>query len=183
MSDQRLTGKQRVFVEAYLDCLNATEAARRAGYAEPRRQGSRLLTSVDIKAAIDAGFATRAMPKDEVLTRLAEMARADMRDFIETDEDGDGTPRLVVRKSAPLHLIKEMEVTRTTRKASDGEDLLYDTKIKIKLHDAKAALDTLTRVYRLVSDGDGATLSVTADQLAQMSDGELEELARKRKLL
>jgi len=180
-----LTGKQRVFVEAYLDCLNATEAARRAGYQQPMQQGSRLLRNVEVRTATDAGLRERAMGKDEVLARLAEMARADMRDFVETEdtEEGDGTPRLVVRKSAPLHLIKEMEVTRTTRRASDGEDLLYDTKIKIKLHDAKAALDTLARVYRLVSDGDGATLSVTAEQLAQMSDDELEELARKRKLL
>jgi phage terminase small subunit len=180
-----LTGKQRVFVEAYLDCLNATEAARRAGYSEPNKQGPRLLVNVGVRAAVDAGMRERAMGKDEVLTRLAEMARADMRDFVETEdgETGDGTPRLVVRKSAPLHLIKEMEVTRTTRKSSDGEDLFYDTKIKIKLHDAKAALDTLARVYRLVSDGDSATLSVTADQLAQMSDADLEELARKRKLL
>jgi phage terminase small subunit len=180
-----LTGKQRVFIEAYLDCLNATEAASRAGYAKPRQQGSRLLTNVDIRAAVDEGLSARAMGRTEVLTRLAEMARADMRDFVETEdtEEGDGTPRLVVRKSTPLHLIKEMEVTRTTRRSSDGEYLLYDTKIKIKLHDAKAALDTLARVYRLVSDGDSATLSVTAEQLTQMSDDELDELARKRKLL
>ena len=164
MSDQRLTGKQRVFVEAYLDCLNATEAARRAGYAKPRAQGHENLTKPNIRAFIDAGLRERAMGKDEVLTRLAEMARADMRDFIETDEDDDGTSRLVVRKSAPLHLIKEMEVTRTTRKSSDGEDLLYDTKIKIKLHDAKAALDTLAKHLGLlvdrqeVSGPDGAPL-------------------------
>ena len=181
-----LTGKQRVFVEAYLDCLNASEAARRAGYKSPHPEGSRLLQNATIRTAVDEGMRERAMGRDEVLTRLAEMARADMRDFVETDdsEEGDGTPRLVVRKSAPLHLIKEMEVTRTTRKSSDGEDLLYDTKIKIKLHDAKAALDTLARHHRIVQgDQPGAVLTLTPEQLAALSDAELDELARKRNLL
>lgn len=82
-----LTGRQRVFVEAYLDCLNATEAARRAGYAEPNKQGPRLLVNVGIRAALDAGLRERTLPKDEVLARLTAHARGDMADFLRVDEE------------------------------------------------------------------------------------------------
>jgi phage terminase small subunit len=49
-----LTPKQECFVEEYLIDLNATQAAIRAGYSEKtaRSQGQRMLTNVDIAAAI-----------------------------------------------------------------------------------------------------------------------------------
>jgi phage terminase small subunit len=50
-----LTPKQRVFVLAYLEDLNATDAARRAGYAHPNKQGPRMLVNVGISNAIEAG--------------------------------------------------------------------------------------------------------------------------------
>jgi phage terminase small subunit len=82
-----LTAKQRAFVEAYLDCLNATEAARRAKYAHPNTQGPRLLVHVGIRAEIEAGFRERTLPKDEVLARLTAHARGDMGDFLRVDEE------------------------------------------------------------------------------------------------
>lgn len=182
MSDT-LTARQRVFVEAYLDCLNATEAARRAGYAEPRRQGSRLLTNVDIRTAVDDGLTRRAMSKYEVLGRLAEMGRSDMREFIKFHEE-TGEVWLDVSPDKPLHLIKEIEITKTTKGGIGEDEVLLDTKIKIKLYDAKSALDTLARHHRIVSsDQPGAVLTITPEQLAQMTDAQLEELARKRNLL
>ncbi len=177
-----LTDKQRAFIEAYLDCLNATEAARRAGYAKPNKQGPRLLVHVGIRAAVDDGLAQRAMSRYEVLGRLAEMARSDMREFVKFDENTD-TPWLDLSPEKPLHLIKEIEITKTTRNG-EGDDTLYDTKVKIKLYDAKSALDTLARHHRIVSgDQPGAVLSVTPEQLSAMTDAELHELARKRNLL
>lgn len=84
-----LTDKQALFVREYLACLNAAEAARRAGYSEhtARQQGQRLLTNVDIVEAVRIGLAERAMPTDEVLTRLADIARGDMGDFLRIDEE------------------------------------------------------------------------------------------------
>lgn len=62
-----LSPKRRAFVLAYCGEAggNATEAARRAGYAAPTNQGSRLLTFADVTAAI---LALRA-PEEE--TRIA----------------------------------------------------------------------------------------------------------------
>ncbi len=50
----QLTARQALFVEHYALCGNAAEAARLAGYsADTSRQiGSRLLSNVDIKAAL-----------------------------------------------------------------------------------------------------------------------------------
>ena len=80
----RLTGKQRAFVLAYLDCLNATEAARRAGYSARslRQVASENLSKPDIKEVLRLGFERKVMPKEEVLGRLTMLASASLEDFI-----------------------------------------------------------------------------------------------------
>lgn len=62
-----LTAKQRRFVEEYLIDLNATQAAIRAGYAAKtaNREGSRLLSKVDIAEAVAAG-AQKRVQKAEI---------------------------------------------------------------------------------------------------------------------
>lgn len=177
------TAKQRLFVSHYLDCLNASEAARRAGYKRPMQEGWRLLRNAEIATAVEAGLSEKAMGRTEVLTRLAEMARSDMREFIRFNE-GTGDTWIDVSEEKPLHLIKKLEITKTTRNG-EGEDFLIDTKIKIELYDAKSALDTLAKHHRIVApDGaPGAALALTPEQLMSMSDEELEELRRKRNLL
>lgn len=49
-----LNRKRRVFIEEYLKCWNATEAARVAGYKHPDRQGSRLLSFPDVASYLDS---------------------------------------------------------------------------------------------------------------------------------
>lgn len=51
--------RKRHFALEWLDCRNATEAAKRAGYSERTAysQGSRLLKDVEVKAIISAGLA------------------------------------------------------------------------------------------------------------------------------
>lgn len=70
-----LTNKRRVFVEEYLRCWNASEAARRAEYKCPRMAGSRLMTNDDIQTYIQVRLADLVMCANEVLTRLAGIAR------------------------------------------------------------------------------------------------------------
>jgi hypothetical protein len=84
-----LKGKQRNFVVEYLRDLHGTNAAIRAGYSKEtaRSQASRMLTFVNIAAAVDAGMALYAMPAPEVLYRLAQEARGSMGDFLRVDEE------------------------------------------------------------------------------------------------
>ena len=70
-----LNHKRQKFVEEYLKCWNATKAAQEAGYKFPRRQGSRLLTDVDINNLIKERLDELHMTADEVLKRLADIAR------------------------------------------------------------------------------------------------------------
>ena len=64
--------KHARFVSEYLKDQNATLAAVRAGYSPKtaRAQGSRLLTHVDIRAAVDAGLAKAAQNAGESIERL-----------------------------------------------------------------------------------------------------------------
>lgn len=84
-----LPAKQRKFVVEYLVDLHGQNAAIRAGYSAEtaRSQASRLLTNVNIRAAINAGMQAYAMPKPEILHRLAEQARGSMADFLRVDEE------------------------------------------------------------------------------------------------
>ena len=133
------TDRQQAFVEAYLDCLNAAEAARRAGYSEKtaRQQGQRLLTNADIASAISAGLAERAMPVTEVVARLSIQARADVRELYTFDDEGHMTG-LRLTRDAPLHLIRSITPTR------------YGNKIEV--HDQQAALIALGKAHGLFVD-------------------------------
>lgn len=161
-----LTAKQARFVEEYLDCLNATEAARRAGYSSPRQVGSENLSKPYIQAAIQAGMAERAMPADEVLARLSAIARADIRELIRFERpkarEGEETPdewlwRLDLRPDAPMHLVKKI----TPNKYGYA----------IELHDPLAALSTLAKHHGLLGSIDWS--KVPAEILGLLAEGKL----------
>lgn len=80
-----VTRRQRVFIEEYLTCWNATEAARRAGFADPNAQGGRLLLNISIKEAIYARMREKTMEADEVLRRLDQQAKLNASDFFVDD--------------------------------------------------------------------------------------------------
>lgn len=77
--------KHALFVREYLVNLNATDAAIRAGYSKKtaRQQGSRLLSNVDIQAAIASAMEERGnrteVTTDRVLEQYARMAFFDLR--------------------------------------------------------------------------------------------------------
>lgn len=62
-SEQTLTARQRKFVEVFCDCLNATKAARAAGYshANARIIGRQNLTKLNIATAIEQRLAQSVM--------------------------------------------------------------------------------------------------------------------------
>ena len=76
MSHDKLTPKQRRFVDEYLLDLNATQAAIRAGYSActANEQGARLLANASIAAAVQSGQNARServrITQDDVLRGL-----------------------------------------------------------------------------------------------------------------
>ncbi|KWC78892.1 terminase small subunit [Burkholderia cepacia] len=87
----KLNAKQRVFVNEYIVDLNATAAARRAGYSErtARQQGNRLLTNADVQAAIASAMKARGertkVTSDRVLQRMVEIDEMDVLDIMNDD--------------------------------------------------------------------------------------------------
>lgn len=152
-----LSNKQRVFVEEYLRTWNATEAARRAGYSEKTAYsiGQENLKKPEVKAAIEARIAEKAMSADEVLLRLADQARSTMADFI---NDAGEVDLRTAKDNGKLHLVKSYTVT------DKGTE-------RVELYDAQAALVHLGRHHGLFVDkvehSGKVGMSFSADDAAQ----------------
>ena len=132
-----LTNKQRVFVEEYLRCWNATEAALKAGYSKrtARSTGCENLTKPNIKAEIEQAISERAMTANEVLVRLAEQARGEYADYI--DERGAIDIRRM-KADGKMHLVKGITHSR------------YSTRYEFQ--DAQAALFMLAKSTGVATD-------------------------------
>lgn len=129
---QNLTPKQARFVEEYLIDLNATDAARRAGYsaATADKQGSQLLGKTRVAAEIARRQAERAkavqVTQDYVIQRL----------IIEAEREGEGASHAARVSAASLlgkHLgmFVDRQVTDNTTRIiveyqDDGNDDLPD---------------------------------------------------------
>lgn len=142
-----LTPKQQAFVEHYLACWNASEAARCAGYSEKTAGsiGAENLTKPEIAEAIQARLAELKMSADEVLTRLAEHARGSLAPFLRISPDGN-LHGFDVSEDKPLHLLKKASVTRRTYRDTTEET------VTIELYDAQAALNLIGKHHKLFTD-------------------------------
>lgn len=84
MAKQKLTEKQKRFVQEYLVDLNATAAAQRAGYKDPNI-GRQLITKNNVSAAIQEAMDRRQsrveITQDRVLRELAAIAFAKGTDY------------------------------------------------------------------------------------------------------
>ena len=136
-----LTNKQIAFVEHYLACWNASEAARRAGYrGKANVSGPRLLANESIQAYIQARLTELKMSADEVLTRLGEKARFDIGPYVyhnkETDEPVVDWDKLVY--AGMTHLVKAVYQTQ------------HGTRIEF--HDPERALELLGKHHKLFTE-------------------------------
>lgn len=134
-----LTNKQKAFVEEYLQDFNATQAAKRAGYGGDDgvlgAQGSRLLKNVKVIERINQRLRETAMLADEVLARLAEIARGGYAEYI-TVAGGIDFARLIADDKA--YLIKGIRDTKYGK--------------NVEFYDAQKALVDIGRHYQLFTD-------------------------------
>ena len=148
-----LTFKQELFVDAYLICGNAAEAARRAGYSRKssRSIGSENLTKPDILTAIRARASEADSTADEVVRRLVEHSRGSMGEFIVVRKDGNADLNLRGVHDK-LHMIKKFK--KTVKTFTRGEDVETETTYELELYDAQSALVQLGKYHRLWSEKD-----------------------------
>lgn len=113
-----LTPKQKAFVAEYLVDLNATAAAKRAGYSENRASelGYQLLQKTTVQAAIQKAMQDRerrtAITQDMVVLELAKVAFANGTDYAKVSGGGTrvdltDTDRLTNDQRAAISCIKE----------------------------------------------------------------------------
>lgn len=145
-----LTNKQRTFIEEYLTTWNATEAARRAGYAHPNVVGPENLVKLGIAEEIQRRIAEKTMSADEALTRLAEQARAEYAAYLLADGSVDLG---AMKRDGKMHLIKAIKPTKYGK--------------AVEFYDAQTALINIGRHHGLFTD------KVNVDgQLEHHHDGE-----------
>lgn len=143
------TDKQRVFIEEYLTCWNATEAARRAEYAHPNKQGPENLVKPGIQAEIQRRISEKAMSADEVLLRLAAMARGSIADVTRLPDLQEVTEKKKVIDDWAIDLVKAQKTgaIHLIKKIKSG---LHGPEIE--MYDAQAALALLGKHHGLFVD-------------------------------
>lgn len=149
---EKLTYKQRAFLEAYLECWNASEAARRAGYnGKSNVAGPQLLANLSIRQAIRERLNGMQMSANEVLNRLSEHARGDMGDFLDIGPMGFTIDLDSAKKRGLTHLIKKVKLRTQTSVSKDGTEVeTHD--MEIELYSAQEALALLGKAHGLFKD-------------------------------
>lgn len=141
-----LTKRQQLFRDYFLVSFNATDAAEKAGYKHPNKQGPELIRQPQIAAAIETRLGEVAMSANEVLARLTEHARSDIGEFLDTDGNLD-LGRM--KSSGMTRLVKKLNTSKSSGTSPKGGDWERET-VTLEMHDAQAALNTLARYHGLL---------------------------------
>lgn len=105
--EKKLTGKEKRFCEEYMIDLNASRAARAAGYSEKTAKeiGYENLTKPHIRKYIDEMLKAKSMKSDEVIKLTTDIAKSSLNEFFAITKK-EFTPRIVKPLSA---LVNELE--------------------------------------------------------------------------
>lgn len=123
----KLSDRRKKFISAYLETLNASEAARKAGYkGRSNTIGQRLLTNVDIKNAISTSLesvigANKSSLKKRILDELEQEAFAEST-IEDINPKGGTTTRLNSNKMKALELLAKYIGLLTERVEITGKD-------------------------------------------------------------
>lgn len=153
-----LTPKQARFVQEYLVDLNATAAAKRAGYKDPNK-GRQLVTKSNVSAAIQEAKRTRsqrtAITQDMVVLELAKVAFANGTDYARVS--GGGT---------------RVELTDTSSLTDDQKAAVSCIKegkfgIEVSTYDKVRALELLGKHLGIFDRGGQAADTASLDAFLQ----------------
>lgn len=154
-----MNAKQQAFLEHYLQCWNASEAARLAGYSEKAAGaiGHKLLKNAEISRAYKERLAELHMGSDEILKRLAEQARGSLDGFV---TDRGNIDLAAAKQSGALKLAKRIK-TQTGKVDS----------IEVELHDPQRAMELLGKHLALFGGLSGDVNDAIEQLMARLVAG------------
>lgn len=147
--------KHELFIDAYLRCLNGTQAYMEvypeSSYDAASVSAHRLLRNDKIKAELERRFKASTMGKFEVLERLRAIAHANLFPFVRIEQDGT----VLFNFSDPaakhhFHLIKKVKSKKSEQ--IKGDMMLSDQWIEVELHDALRALELIGKYHALFTE-------------------------------
>src|ERR1051325_32576 len=175
-----LTDKQRAFVAAFVGeaCGDAVEALKLAGYrpGDENHQTAitafRVLQAPAVQQAIAWHAAQRGLSSDNAKLALADIAQADMNNFLSIDEDGNA--HLDFLRAAGRGALTQIKKYKERRSAgADGQEVVTR---EIELHSRLPALELILRMNgMLVEKHEHLVISETPDPI--ITDPELNRLA------
>lgn len=157
-----------MFIFEYLVDLNATGAAKRAGYSRKsaRFQGARLLTNANILREISAiqqrRFQRLGVTPEWVLSEIAFIAFANMLDYIRIEPDGSPSvdlSRLSRENASALSEISTDEVIERRPAGRRGSSVRI-RRTTLRLRQKLAALEDLARHMRLFTEAADASFCI-----------------------
>jgi len=167
-TDQELqedcTDSQLAFIQEYLaNGFNATQAYLDTNQTDKAStaqvEAHRVLSYPKISELIRRRLEEKALAADEVLARLAEIARGDIGDFLEFDDNGVINVSLAKAKRLGLtHLIKKVKSKRIPEKDKETGEILYTQEVQLELYSSHDALRDLARTLGLFTDNIHATI-------------------------
>ncbi len=181
-ASRELTPKQRVFALEYLNCWNASEAYRRAGYSPKNADvdGPKLLGNPGIAAFV-------AERERRILSRLELNAE---RVLIELHHLGlarltrtlgpDGSPLPLeqwpeAERAALTKLeVKEILADRVMADTGETKSVVVGRVFKARMDSKLGALNTLAEIHGLVKPRDGGTASMRLEELILLARKTLE---------
>lgn len=173
-SQGKLTPKQQAFVNEYLVDHNATAAAIRAGYSErtANREGSRLLSKVDIQEALQIAQQQQQqrtqITADRVVRECASLGLSDIGDILDfTGTEPRLRPACEIPESA-RRAISSVKVRRFVEGAvgTNGPYTRTVEVVEFKLWDKLSALDKLGKYLGVLKEpGNNTNVYINWDSI------------------
>ena len=150
-----LSDKEQRFVSEYCRDGNATRAAIRAGYSvkTAAQAGYRLVHKSSVAEAIAKGQSRLLqhadMTAEEIMSRLSMLARADMSDVAEWDDDSFRLYPSAETDTRPIKKLSVLKTTSRTRRKDGTETETVTERRSVELNDQRQALKTLAELLGL----------------------------------
>lgn len=175
--------RELAFCAAYAKTRSPTEAARQAGYANPRNNGTRLLNRPHIQEYLNhLGEKVQeiiALDAAEVVNQIGAIAMTNATEFWELAENGlwqgIAPDQLNDRQRAAVRKVHVRDVKRETVDPETGEKkVFYVQEFKYDLYDKSDALVQLGKHFEIFGGEDGNNVKgnrfrdLPADQLARL---------------